>query len=44
MQTSELVRPEFDRYAPSYAELLDDPLRNRFVQDPLRFHRRTEMR
>jgi len=32
--------PEFDRYAPAYAELLDDPIRNRFVRDPLHFHRR----
>lgn len=32
--------PEFDRYAASYAELLDDPLRNRFASDPLHFHRR----
>jgi SAM-dependent methyltransferase len=40
MQTSEEIRPEFDQYAPSYAELLDDPLRNRFAKDPLHFHRR----
>ena len=40
MQTSEEVRPEFDLYADSYAELLDDPIRNRFAQDPLHFHRR----
>lgn len=40
MQTSEKVRPEFDLYAPTYAELLDDPIRNRFAQDPLHFHRR----
>lgn len=32
--------PEFDRYAPSYAELLQDPLRDRFAQDALHFHRR----
>jgi SAM-dependent methyltransferase len=31
---------EFDQYAPSYAELLNDPLRNRFARDPLHFHRR----
>ena len=31
---------EFDLYAPSYAELLDDPVRNCFAQDPLHFHRR----
>jgi SAM-dependent methyltransferase len=40
MQTSEELRPEFDQYADSYAELLDDPLRNRFAHDPLYFHRR----
>jgi SAM-dependent methyltransferase len=40
MQTSEKVRPEFDQYAPSYTELLDDPIRNQFAQDPLHFHRR----
>jgi hypothetical protein len=40
MQTSEQTRPEFDQYAPSYAELLDDPQRNRFAKDPLHFHRR----
>jgi SAM-dependent methyltransferase len=32
--------PEFDEYAKSYSELLDDPLRNRFTQDPLHFHKR----
>jgi len=31
---------EFDLYAPAYAELLGDPVRNRFAQDPLHFHRR----
>ena len=31
---------EFDQYAPSYAELLNDPIRNRFARDPLHFHRR----
>ncbi|MFY9935708.1 MAG: hypothetical protein WAK33_02495, partial [Silvibacterium sp.] len=40
MQTDRQARPEFDAYAPSYAELLDDPARNRFAQDPLHFHRR----
>jgi SAM-dependent methyltransferase len=34
------IFPEFDRYAPSYSELLDDPIRNRFARDPLHFHRR----
>lgn len=32
--------PEFDQYASSYVELLDDPLRNRFARDPIHFHRR----
>jgi SAM-dependent methyltransferase len=40
MQTNEKDSPEFDRYADSYAELIDDPVRNRFAQDPLYFHRR----
>lgn len=40
MQTGDRTPREFDRYAPSYAELLDDPTRNRFAQDPLHFHRR----
>jgi SAM-dependent methyltransferase len=40
MRTSEKVRPEFDEYADSYSELLDDPIRNRFAHDPLHFHRR----
>jgi SAM-dependent methyltransferase len=31
---------EFDQYAASYAELLEDPVRNRFAGDPLHFHRR----
>lgn len=31
---------EFDQYASSYAELLEDPLRTRFARDPLHFHRR----
>jgi len=38
MQNEEKTIPEFDNYAPSYAELLDDPLRNRFARDPLHFH------
>jgi SAM-dependent methyltransferase len=38
--TSDEVPPEFDQYAPSYADLLDDPVRNRFARDPLHFHRR----
>lgn len=32
--------PEFDQFAPAYADLLDDPIRNRFARDPLHFHRR----
>jgi SAM-dependent methyltransferase len=40
VQTGDKVPREFDQYAPSYAELLDDPTRNRFAQDPLHFHRR----
>ena len=32
--------PEFDDYAATYLELIDDPLRNRFAHDPLHFHRR----
>ena len=31
---------EFDEYAESYAELLNDPLRRRFTEDPLHFHKR----
>ena len=40
MQISDSALPEFDQYAASYSELLDDLLRNRFVEDPLHFHRR----
>ena len=40
LQTDEKERPEFDQYAASYAELLDDPIRNRFARDALHFHRR----
>ena len=32
--------PEFDQYASSYDQLLDDPLRKHFAGDPLHFHRR----
>ncbi len=35
-----LTLPEFDQYARSYADYLDDPLRGRFARDPLHFHRR----
>jgi len=37
---SALPLPEFDQYAPSYEDFLDDPLRGRFARDPLHFHRR----
>jgi SAM-dependent methyltransferase len=37
---SALGFPEFDQYAHSYADFLDDPLRGRFARDPLHFHRR----
>src|SRR5258708_3236978 len=40
MPSSPKQSPEFDQYAPSYAELLDDPQRNRFARDPLHFQRR----
>src|SRR6266702_7658965 len=40
MQTRKRDRTGFDRYAHSYAELLEDPIRNRFAHDPLHFHRR----
>ena len=40
MQNSENKSPEFDQYASSYAELLDVPLRNRFVRDPIHYHLR----
>ena len=30
--------PEFERYASSYRELIDDPRRNSFAQDPNHFH------
>lgn len=40
IETNAKGTTEFDEYAPAYAELLDDPARNRFAQDPLHFHRR----
>lgn len=40
MQNSGKKPSEFDRYAPSYDEFLDDPLRNRFARDSIHFHRR----
>jgi SAM-dependent methyltransferase len=33
-------KPEFDRYASDYDELLTDPARDRFAKDPLHFHKR----
>lgn len=33
-------KPEFDRYACAYDELLTDPARDHFAQDPLHFHKR----
>lgn len=38
--STEKIGPEFDQYAASYEELLNDPIRNRFTSDPLHFHRR----
>ncbi|HEV2137096.1 MAG TPA: class I SAM-dependent methyltransferase [Terracidiphilus sp.] len=38
VQTTETELAEFEKYAPTYSELLDDPARNRFAQDPLHFH------
>jgi len=43
IQTNEPTPPEFDRYAHSYAELLEDPIRTRFANDPLHFHRRKSL-
>jgi SAM-dependent methyltransferase len=40
LQTKESAPPEFDLYAHFYTQLLDDPLRRRFVRDPLHFYRR----
>src|SRR5487761_975822 len=40
MPVIEQTQCEFDQYAPAYADLLDDPIRKRFAQDPLHFHRR----
>jgi len=40
MQHSDRDAPEFDQFAATYGELLDDPLRNRFAKDHLHFHRR----
>jgi SAM-dependent methyltransferase len=40
LQNDDKPSSEFDRYASSYSELLNDPLRNRFARDPLYFYRR----
>lgn len=40
MQNGERLAPEFDQYAHSYDDLLEDPIRNGFARDPLHFHRR----
>jgi SAM-dependent methyltransferase len=40
LQGCDKKSPEFDKFASSYAKLLDDPLRNRFAHDPLHFQRR----
>lgn len=36
----ELLTPEFDEYAPTYSDLLRDPIRDRFAGDVEFFHRR----
>ena len=40
MATGDSTSREFDQYAPAYTDLLDDPIRKQFAQDPLHFHRR----
>jgi len=40
MLATDKISAEFDQYSQSYAELLEDPIRNRFARDPLHFHRR----
>lgn len=40
MPISDRTVREFDHYAPAYADLLEDPMRNHFAQDSLHFHRR----
>lgn len=37
------MMPEFDEYAPTYPELLHDPLRSQFAADPIFFHERKWM-
>lgn len=34
------MSPEFDRFAPDYRSLLNDPARDRFARNPMFFHRR----
>ncbi len=34
------AEPEFDRYSSSYSDLLADPMRSQFSNDPLYFHRK----
>lgn len=34
------AEPEFDRYSASYGDLLADPMRSQFANDPLYFHRK----
>jgi SAM-dependent methyltransferase len=38
LQNGDKKAPEFDQYASSYAELLDDPFRSRFARDSNHFH------
>ena len=40
METIDRKSPEFDQFASTYDELLNDPLRDRFTCDPIHFHRR----
>ena len=40
MSANSKTPQEFDEYAESYAALLDDPMRRRFTEDPLHFHKR----
>jgi len=40
MPVDQKTSPEFDHYAETYDQLLDDPARRRFATDPLHFHRR----
>ena len=40
LENTDRKSPEFDQFASSYDELLNDPLRDRFTCDPIHFHRR----